>query len=454
MSRRENGFVALFLTRHGQRPEGAEGSPTEISLACQFSLVSPRYHMTLPAIGLWHSALVIAAASGLTGIASASGGPAPVFEKPQPVTLSELRVRKVTGVSAVEVSDYAPGHYAGPLEPAPPHADMNPRKALVVLWEGHSHRFIFSHEASYCPLLELPGGEAMCNQFFEGNLGEAELFNNMGRKEKNSFIEVIESGPQRVWVRWTYLAVNMLDDSAPRLRGTEDYFAYPNGLILRRMEYDSLMPDAVIGYSTQPVELFGVAPVGKLIRDLFPRDAQWGDYHTHTALDLYSDQRYDLYWGEDGTVRRSGDDATLAAISCSPGCALVMPFREGLLFAVLGHASGFPAGRSQLVDHCTPGHWPIGWLNSQTSLWKPGSPYPYSFGSIGQFFVPEGKRMQSFAEDYPKYCQDMDLNRWTASRVFYVLLGAARDWDEVRRFGREWLDKGVKCGEPESIADL
>ena len=120
-----------------------------------------------------------------------------------------------------------------------------------------------------------------------------------------------------------------------------------------------------------------------------------------------------------------------------------------------------------MIDHCTPGaeggcawgtglwdHWPIGWLNSQTSYWKPGSPYAYSFGSIGQFFVPDGKRIQSFGADYPKYCQDMDLNRWTARRVFYVLLGAARDWDDLRRIGRSWLDKGQACAKPESIADL
>ena len=48
----------------------------------------------------------------------------------------------------------------------------------------------------------------------------------------------------------------------------------------------------------------------------------------------------------------------------------------------------------------------------------------------------------------------MDLNRWTARRVFYVLLGAARDWDDVRRIGRTWLDKGQACARPESIADL
>jgi hypothetical protein len=307
----------------------------------------------------------------------------------------------------------------------------------------------------------------MCNQFFEGNLGEAELFNDMGRKERNSFVDIIESGPERAWVRWTYFCVNMRDDSQPRLRGTEDYFAYPNGMVLRRMTYESLMPKDVIGYATDPIELFGVAPVGSTIKDLFPRDARHGDYLTHTVLDVYGDKRYDIYWDEKGKVRRRGDDATLAAITRSPGLALVLPFRDRLLFAVFGSASGFPTEKNQLIDHCTPGaeggsgwgtglwdHWPIGWLNSQTSMWKPGSPYAYSFGSVGQFLVPEGKRIKSFWIDYSEYCKDMQFNRWTARRVFYVLLGSARGWDDIRRIGRTWLDKGKQCAAPESIADL
>lgn len=392
---------------------------------------------------------------------------APTIRRPLPLTMAELAARGTSGVSAVEVSDYAPGHYTGPLVPSPPHADGNPKRAVVVFWKNQPERFIFSHEASYCPLLELSNGAALCNQFFEGNLGEAELFNDMGRKERNSFVDIVESGPERVWVRWTYFAVNMKDDAQPRLRGTEDYFAHPNGLVLRRMSYQSLMPDNVVGYSTQPVELFGVAPAGALLGDLFPRDAEQGDYHTLAVRDLYADRGYDLYWSEDDHVRRRGHDATLEAISRSPGCALVLPFRERLLFAVLGEASGFPVGRNQLVDHCTPGaeggagwgvgrwdHWPIGWLNSQTSPWKPGSPYAYSFGSIGQFFVPEGKRIRTFWQDYSEYCNDMDLNRWTEQRQFAVLLGAARDWEEIQRIGRRWLDQGAACYQPESLAGL
>ena len=63
-----------------------------------------------------------------------------------------------------------------------------------------------------------------------------------------------------------------------------------------------------VGYSQQPVELFGVAPPGKLIKDLFSRDSKHGDYLTLAAIDVYSDQRYEIYWGENGEVRRRGDD--------------------------------------------------------------------------------------------------------------------------------------------------
>jgi hypothetical protein len=398
---------------------------------------------------------------------NAQDGPDPIFEKPAPITMAELSKRTSDGVSAVEVNDYAPGHYTGKLTPSPPHADGNPKKAVIVFWKDRNERFVFSHEASYCPYIELPSGAGVCNQFFEGNWGEAELMNSMGRKERNSFVDVIQSGPRRVWVRWTYFAVNMKDDTQPRLRGTEDYVAYPNGLVLRRTTYTPLIPDQLIGYSTQPVELFGVAPVGSTVKELFTRDAKHGDHLTHSVLDLYGDKRYDVYWGDAGHVRRDGDDAALRAITQSRGLALVMPFREKLLFAVIGEASGFPPARLQLIDHCSTGadgglcwgqglwdHWPIGWLNSQGSTWKPGSPYAYSFGSVGQFFVPEGKRIKSFTPDYFDLCKDMDFNRWTARRVCYVLLGSAKDWNEVRRIGRRWLDKGKDCAKPESVGGL
>lgn len=428
-------------------------------------------------IPLW-VAFVVLAGSEMNfsrNICRAAEGPDPILHKAEAISLAELAEKPTSGVSVSEVFDYAPGHYGGDLTPSPPHADLNAKRAVVITWEGLSQRFVFSHEASYCPILELPDGSGMCNQFFEGNIqgtpeknsGSAELFNIKGRRERNSFVDVIQSGPERAWVRWNYFAVDMHDDSQPRLRGTEDYLADPNGLIMRRMTFHSLMPGQPAGYSQQPVELFGIGPVGKGIDQLFPRDPTHGDYLTLAALDLYGDSQYEIYWGADNAVRRRGDDATLATISRSPGRALVMPFRDKMLFAILGDASGFVANRSVLVDHCTPeaqggchwrqglwDHWPIGWLNSQTSFWKEGSPYAYSFGSIGQFFVPEGKAYTSFVDDYFRNSADMELNHWVENRVFYVLLGAADDWDEVRRIGRGWLDLGAGCARPENLSDL
>lgn len=372
-----------------------------------------------------------------------------------------------SAIAVKEVSDYSPGKYPGILKPSPPHADLSPHRAVVIQWPELRQEFVFSHEASYCPYLELPSGAAMSNQFFEGNLGEAELMNNLGRKERNSFVDVVEATADRVWVRWSYFAVNMNDDTQPRLRGTEDYFAHANGLVLRRASYASMMPSEAIGYSTMPVELFGIAPPHAKLESLFQQDVSHGDFLVLVAMDVFSDLKYEIYWDEPGHVRRNGDDSTLDSIAGSKGFALVMPFREGYLFAVLGEASGFPPENSQLIDHCTPGakggagwgagrwdHWPIGWLNSQTSNWKPESPYSYSFGSIGHFLVPANKRIRTFWADYSALCKDMDFNRWTEKRMYVVLLGKAKDWESIRRIGRQWLSKGVHCQEPNSIADL
>lgn len=364
--------------------------------------------------------------------------------------------------------DYDPGRYQGPLQPSPPHADGNPRRAVIVRWRDHSAQLVFSHEASYCPFLELPSGAAMSNQFFEGNLGEAELMNEFGRRERNSAVAVVESRPDRVWVRWTYQAVNMKSDAQPRLRGVEDYLSFANGLTLRRASYRSLLPQEVVGYSTQPVELFGIIPLGASMAELMPTGPALRETEVLTVAAVYSEKRYGVFWSETGAVRRSADDAVLEEIARSPGYALVLPFREGLLFAVLGPASGFPAENVQLIDHSTPGavggagwgqgrwdHWPVGWLNSQGSNWKPGSPYPYSFGSIGLFLVPEGKRIRSFWADYSSLCRDMEFNRWTEARSYCVLLGSARSIEDVRRIGRAWLDLGADgCRQPDAVAAL
>src|SRR5688572_174273 len=123
------------------------------------------------------------------------------------ITMAELANLDAPGVSVHEVSDYAFGNYAGSFA-SPPQADGNPRKAFVVTWHDRPYRFVFPHEGSYCPWFELSDGAGVCFQFFEGNDGWAELFNQHGRMERNSFVEIVDRGPKRVHVRWTYFGAN------------------------------------------------------------------------------------------------------------------------------------------------------------------------------------------------------------------------------------------------------
>jgi hypothetical protein len=417
------------------------------------------------AIGAQRAAANIGSKGGpLLGARQLLSEPDPLFEKPVPITLAELAQRKSTGVEVVEVKDYVPARYQGELTPSPPHADHNPMKALIVHWKGHPQRLVFSHESSYDPWMELPGGVGLCNQFFEGNFGWGELFNNNGRKERNSFVDIIQSGPQRVWVRWNYLCVNKDDDSRPVLRGTEDYIAYPNGLVWRRLTYSSLMPGDPKGYSWQPIDFFACAPAGTTWRDLFPRDGLHGDYLVGTAIDVYAPRRYDVFWDDDGKPRRVGDSRLLLEISHSRGFALIMPFKEGQLFTIMGPSSGFPSEKSQIVDHSfndTGGwgwgaarwdHWPIGWLNSQTHHYQPGSKYPYSFAPFSHYIL--NQPLKDAHKEFERDARDMALNQWSEKHVYYTLTGAAHDIEAIRRLAKRWLDQGARCASSESVANL
>jgi hypothetical protein len=42
---------------------------------------------------------------------------------------------------------------------------MNPKKAVIVLWQSHPRRLVFCHEASSDTWMILPGGVGLCNQF-------------------------------------------------------------------------------------------------------------------------------------------------------------------------------------------------------------------------------------------------------------------------------------------------
>ncbi|MHB9078604.1 MAG: Ig-like domain-containing domain [Pirellulaceae bacterium] len=385
----------------------------------------------------------------VAGVLWAEDAPA-ARNRPAAMTMAELVQMEFDGVAVREVSDYVFGGYEGDL-PSPPHADLNPKKAFVIRWKDFPYRFVFAHEASYCPWFELPSGAAVCYQFFEGNLGWAELFNNWGRQERNSFVDILESGPQRVWVRWTYFGVNM-EHGQPAYRGTEDFWAYPNGLLLRRQTFDSLLPGEHRGYAREPMELIGLSPVGKRWSDVLRRMPGSEERHALAVLDAFSDKRYDVFWTPtpgtvwDSTHRRSG--CVWQDLDDSAGVVMAVPLSDGTPFCSFGDNSGFQHDYTRLKDLTFESeawgsvcwdHWPIGWLNSQAHVvdsesWKR---YPNHFSPLG---------MDLFALSDEEAVQG----------VYYSLLGVSGDdWEVTRRSVRQWLEKGTAAlADPASGADL
>ena len=267
--------------------------------------------------------------------------------------MAELAKCKTDDVAVVEVSDYVFGNYRGKFV-SPPSADLNPKKAFIIVWKDFPFRFVFSHEASYCPWFELPGGAGVSYQFFEGNLGWAELFNQWGRQEQNSFVEIMEPGPDRVWVRWTYFGVNV-DTGQRAYRATEDFWACPNGLVLRRQTYRTLLPGRHEGYTREPIELIGLCPVGKLWRDVLRKEGAGEERHALAVLDAFSSKRYDVYWTPkpgtlwDSTHRRAG--CAWKEVDDAAGVALAIPMTEGAPFCVFGDASGYRHDYTRIKDH-------------------------------------------------------------------------------------------------------
>jgi len=337
------------------------------------------------------------------------------------------------------VSDYVYGNYQGELK-YPPNADGNPKRAYIIYWKDYSYRFIFAHECSYCPFIEFSSGVGVCYQFFEGNEGRAELFNTPGRRERNTFVEIMEEGPERVWVRWIYYGVNQ-DTGEQYYRGTEDFCAYPNGYIVRRQTYTSLT-QGIHGHTREPIENIGMCPVGKTWVDVLKKDEKTGEHHALVVLDAFTKNRYDVFWKKTkGTLysaspRRSGSN--WKELNDAAGVVTVLPFKEGSPFCVFGDASGFRKDFTRIKEHShidTGGvgwvgqcwdHWPIGWLNSQAHEVDKVSleTYPNHFSPAGMDF---------FALP----------NEEAEKGVYYSLIGVGGDnMEDIRSVAKNWLEKG------------
>ncbi len=339
-------------------------------------------------------------------------------------------------VSVTEVSNYVFGNYVGSF-PTPPHADGNAKRAVIISWQKFPYRFVFSHEGSYCPWLEFPSGAGHCFQFFEGNDGWAELFNNFGREEKNSFVEVLERGPQRAWIRWTYFGVNQ-NNGQRAYHATEDFWAFPNGHILRRQRFETLMPGDHRGYAREPIEMIGICPRGKMWFDVLEQNST-KESHALAVFDVFSTNRYDVFWQrKPGTIfesetRRTG--CNWQRLDDSVGVILSTPFREGMAFCVLGDRGGFQHQTTRIKDHTftdTGGigwgskswdHWPIGWLNSQANEVSADSLQKYP-----NHFSPCGMDMFALPNDQ------------VAGRNFYSLIGVGSDAETMRQAAKHWLE--------------
>jgi hypothetical protein len=373
-------------------------------------------------------------------------------------------------VSVKTVSDYSGMGYTGQFT-SPPSADGNPRRAVIVEWQGRRERLVFWHEASYCPFFELRDGAGACFQFFEGNDGWAELFNQFGRMEKNSYVEVVERGPRRAHIRWTYFGVNQ-QSGQRAYEAREDFYCLQNGLVLRRQSYKSLMPKRHEGYAREPIELIGMCPVGKTWKDVLAVDSNEkkdsanpppappykgaeSEKHALAALDPFSDRRYDVYWRPlEGTLWKAAPrhhGCSWKEIDDSPGVVFALPMRAGSPFCAFGSSSGFDAKQTRVKEHSfsnTEGgnwisscwdHWPVGWLNSQAhevdrdSLKK----YPNHFSPAGMDFFAMSN-------------QDVERGE------FWSLIGVGgQDMEKIRQTVRAWLQLGTQgCREPLKVERL
>jgi hypothetical protein len=367
-------------------------------------------------------------------------------------TRTSAQTTQAAAVTVREGNDYVFGGYRRGFT-SPPSADGNPRKAFIVTWADCPYRFVFSHEGSYCPWFELADGSGVCFQFFEGNDGWAELFNQFGRLERNSFVELIDAGPEQVHLRWTYFGVNQTTGERA-YRGSEDFYCLPNGLVLRRQSYESLLPKEHHGYAREPIEMIGMCPVGKLWKDVLQRDEATGESHALVAMDPFSRNRYDVYWKprpgtlSEATPRRAG--CAWRAIDDAPGCVLMVPMRAGGVFCAFGAASGFDANLTRIKEHShadTGGlgwvssswdHWPIGWLNSQAHLVDAASlkTYPNHFSPAG---------MDLFAAP----------NEAVAKGTYWSLCGVSEDPERARALARRWLEAGAdRATDPAAVSKL
>jgi hypothetical protein len=244
--------------------------------------------------------------------------------------------------------------------------------------------------------------------------------------EQHSFVDIIESGPQRVWIRWTYLDVDEQGDP-PVLRGADDFVTYTLGIVWGRQTYQTFYPARDDAQCASPLDFFTTIPASVHYSDLMPKDAQREDYLAGAFLDVYSNRQYNVNWDKSDKpgwtgpyyARRSGEEWFLD-IERSPGRAAVQTYRDGLAYCTFGDASGYLAERTQLWDNSHPDtspcnwgnvkmiHWPVGWVNSRGVIGsdKDSMTKPYHIDTLSTCFVTKPFPMNAAARSWENIRKD------------------------------------------------
>jgi hypothetical protein len=276
-------------------------------------------------------------------------------------------------------------------------------------------------------------------------------------------VQVLSQGPNGAHIRWNYYGSNMYSGEHAYY-ATEDFWAMPNGVVLRKQSYVSLMPavgttSGNIGYAREPIELIGMAPAGKTWADVLQTVPGTQARHALAVLDPFSTTQANVYWTPkpgtvwDSTPTRDFSSATWAALNNSAGTALVLPLKGGSAYTVFGDASGFQHDGTNIKDHTygestTAGevwgsqswdHWPIGWGNSQGHIVDSSTLpfYPNHFSPMGMdlFAVPD---------------QQVEAG------VYYSIISVGSENNEaIRSLAHDWLSmNSSQIFDPASIAQL
>ena len=255
----------------------------------------------------------------------------------------------------------------------------DPKRDDVVVFFPNGARFVFWRGSSYCPFWAGPYNTGFCYEW-------AEIFTGHGISNPNDCIEplqdkelrygrveIIESTPARVHVRWSYQSCD-LDYKVGGCFAVEDFFFYPDGFGTRVMTLT-----AYPGFTCETGEFIVFTPQSGYPFDLLPEnmvDMLWPEGKAEVRFPFNRDEQPET-WAKLKTVGREvpllhririGKHDPLAVICYSPwGSAHDLPgfppfTQDGVLVTPMYWGCHWPLSRG----------YPTGWAISDRIHESPG----------------------------------------------------------------------------------